>query len=70
MRGMSICCHLANRLALPVKILVPNQWALFHRTCRVTKVDVNKVNIFLRYRINSWLQVVPFDVNCHYIDNA
>ena len=27
---LSICCHLANVQALPVKILVPNRWVILH----------------------------------------
>ena len=59
-RCMITCCHLANRLALPVMILV-------HWTRHFVKVNVSKVNIF--YGIVLIL-VVPFDVHFNYIDDA
>ena len=66
---MGTCCPLANRLALQVTIVVPNQCALLHCTCRFAKVNVNKVEVCYGI-VLILVAIVPFDVHFNYIDNV
>ena len=54
MRGMNTWCHLANMLALLVKISVPYRWAILLGTRRFANINVTWIKSTLfTYRINS-----------------